>query len=98
MLLMAVFEQATLKVDNEQKFQELRTAIDRALEALRGFPGAAGAPGGKRRGRPPGKKRGGKRRMSAEGRARIAEAARKRWADKRAAEALAAKKTTGKRK
>jgi hypothetical protein len=33
MLLMALFEQATLKVDNEQQFQELRGAIDRALSA-----------------------------------------------------------------
>lgn len=74
-----------------------RGAIERALGALREIAGAAAATGGKRRGRPPQKKRGGKRHMSAEGRARIAEATRKRWAERRAAEAAAQKKGGTKR-
>ena len=66
-------------------------AIERALGALREIAGTT-VPDAKRRGRPPGqKKRGGKRGMSAEGRARIGEATRKRWAEKRASEAPAAK-------
>jgi hypothetical protein len=76
------------------QLERQREAIDRALEALRGIEGTA--PVAKKRGRPPGKKGGGKRSMSAEGRARIAEATRKRWAEKRAAEAQAPDKGTGK--
>jgi hypothetical protein len=69
-----------------RRLEKQRGAIERALAALRDIEGA-GVPV-KRRGRPPGKKkRGGKRHMSAEARARIGEATRKRWAEKRAAEA-----------
>ncbi len=77
--------------------EKQRSAIERALEALRqvgGQPAAA-----QRRVRPPGtksqltpakpaaKKRGGKRQISPEGKKRIAEAARRRWAEIRAAKA-----------
>ena len=76
------------------ELEQQREAIERAISALRQVEGTP-ATGGplKRRGRPPGQKG----HMSPEGRARIAEATRKRWADKRAAEAAAAKKTHGKR-
>jgi hypothetical protein len=65
------------------QLERQRTAIDRALQALRDIEGT---------GEPAPKKRGRKRRMSAEGRARIGEATRKRWAAKRAAEAAAGQK------
>jgi len=62
------------------QLEQERTAIDRALSALREIGGArASAPIGRK-----GRRRRG--RLSAEGRQRIAEAARKRWALKRAAE------------
>jgi len=73
------------------QLERQRTSIERAISALREAEGSghaaaasvAAATGGatKKRGR-----RGGKRRLSPEGRARIAEAARKRWAMKRAQE------------
>jgi hypothetical protein len=76
-----------------QQLEQQRGAIERALGALREIVGSP-VPAVKKRGRPPGKeKRGGARHMSAEGRARIGEATRKRWAEKRAAEASATKKT-----
>lgn len=73
------------------ELEKNRTAIDRALAALREIQGGAAVPPVRRVGRPPksasapaapaaapaGKKR---RKLSAEGRARIAEAARARWA------------------
>jgi hypothetical protein len=74
-----------------------RAAIERALAALREIEGER--PAVKRRGRPPGKKaRGGKRHMSAEGRAHIREGVRRRWAEKRAAEAAAQKKARARKK
>jgi hypothetical protein len=69
------------------QLEKQREAIERALAALRGIE-STGVPG-KRRGRPPGKKK--RWHMSAEGRARIGEAPRRRWAEKRAAEAGAKK-------
>jgi hypothetical protein len=63
-----------------RQLEQQRTAIERALTALRDFSGgsapqsAAGRPAGG-----PGRKPR-KRRLSPEGRARIAEAARRRWA------------------
>jgi hypothetical protein len=75
-----------------QQLEQQRGAIERALGALREIVGSP-VPAVKKRGRPPGKeKRGGARHMSAEGRARIGEATRKRWAEKRAAEAPVRKK------
>jgi hypothetical protein len=71
-----------------QQLEQQRGAIERALLALREIAGTA-APGAKRRGRPPGT--GGRR--SAAVRKRMAEAQRRRWAEKRAAEASATKKT-----
>lgn len=83
------------------QLERQRTAVDRALSALREIGGTGAAAPGRKRGRPPGKKAGGG--MSAEGRARIGEATRQRWALKRAAAAgakktgRAGKKTAGKR-
>ena len=57
-----------------------KAVIERALTALREIGGGKAAPASGRQGR----RRG---RLSAEGRRRIAEAARKRWAAKRAADA-----------
>ena len=57
-----------------------KAVIERALTALREIGGGKAAPTNGRQGR----RRG---RLSAEGRRRIAEAARKRWAAKRAADA-----------
>jgi hypothetical protein len=69
------------------KLEQQRDAIERALSALRQVESTpTTAVPTKKRGRPPGRRG----RMSAEGRARIAEATRKRWADKRAADAAAA--------
>lgn len=66
------------------ELESKRASIDRAIAALRevAVVGAAPAPA-KRRGRPAKRKRN----LSPEGRARIAAAARKRWAQKRAADA-----------
>ena len=66
-----------------KQLEQQRSAIDRALTALRGSAAAAipqteATPA--RRGR-----KGRKRRLSPEGRARIAEAARRRWAALKAA-------------
>jgi hypothetical protein len=75
------------------QLENQREVIDRALTALREITGI-GAPAAttEKRGRPPQKKQGGKRHMSAEGRARIAESTRRRWAEKRAADAAVSKK------
>lgn len=64
-----------------EELEQQRSALEHALEALRG----TGSAPAKRRGRPPGKKapRGGKRYFTAESRARMAEAQRRRWAKKR---------------
>ena len=61
--------------------EQQRSAIERALEALRDVSGAS-VPAAKKRGRPPGKKASasGKRVLSQEGRASIIAAAKKRWA------------------
>jgi hypothetical protein len=68
------------------RLEEQRTKIDTAISALRNLQGnqptqtkAVAAPPKRRP-------------MSAEGRKRIADAVRKRWADKRAADAKKAKK------
>jgi len=80
------------------RLEHQRTAIERALAALREVEGS-GTPAARKQGKRGGRKRvGGKRRMSPEGRARIAEATRKRWADKRAADAAAATKKAAKKK
>ena len=72
------------------QLERQQAAIERALAALREIEGieTATARGQER----PQKKRSRKRRMSAEGRARIGAATRKRWADKRAAEAASTAK------
>ncbi len=64
-------------------------SIQRALSALREVSGSTAAvqPTGVKRGRPPLKRRGGKRNMTAEARKRMSEGQRRRWAEKRAAEA-----------
>lgn len=79
------------------QLERQRDAIERALGALRDIEGT-GTPAAKKQGAAPGKKRGRKRRISAEGRARIAAATRKRWADKRAAEAATAAKKSSKKR
>ena len=72
------------------QLEEQKSAIDRALSALREIggtrAGATGAPAGRKRGRRK------KRHLSEEGRQRIIAATKKRWAAKRAADAAAAKK------
>ena len=74
--------------------EQQRTAIDRALEALRGLGGQIGTqPATKRRGRPPGSGR--KRVLSPEGRQRIIEATKRRWAAVRNAEKQQAPKKRG---
>lgn len=71
------------------QLEKQRTAIERAIGALReiqgggAMPAAAGDDSAPRRGRPPKKKR----RLSEEGRQRIIEAAKKRWAKVHAAQA-----------
>jgi hypothetical protein len=84
------------------QLEQQRGAIDRAISALREVEGpkpARSTPADDTDANRPKK-----RRMSAAGRRRIGEATRKRWADKRAAEALqsknspATKKATGPRK
>jgi hypothetical protein len=81
-----------------KKLEHQRTAIDRALTALREVDGeaigsseAAVAPVAARRGRP--KRKGG---MTPEGRKRLSEALRKRWALKRAGSAVQPAKATKK--
>jgi hypothetical protein len=76
------------------QLERQRATIDHAIAALREVealtPTAhASSPGPSK----PGKKTAAKRRMSAEGRKRISEAAKKRWAEKRAAEAAPPAKT-----
>ncbi len=73
-----------------ERLERQRAAIDRAIGALREI--ASDTSTGPVRSAPVPKK-GRKRRLSPEGRARIAEAARKRWAAKRAG-AVGAKKVT----
>lgn len=73
-----------------QQLEQQREAIDRALSALRAIGGVAAT---KTVAKAPAKK---KRHLSPEGRARIAEATRRRWAAKRAAEAKKGKKTAAK--
>jgi hypothetical protein len=75
-----------------RQLEQQHASLDRALGALREIEGTAAA-SAQGRGMPGKKARGGKRHMSAEGRARIAEATRRRWAEKRAAQAAAAKQT-----
>lgn len=84
------------------QLEQQRGAIDRAISALREVEGpkpVRSAPSDGTDANGPKK-----RRMSAAGRRRIGEATRKRWADKRAAEALqsksspAPKRATGPRK
>jgi hypothetical protein len=73
-----------------QQLERQRTAIDNAIEALRGVSGES-QPAVKRRGRPP--KKVAKRSMSAEGRQRQIAAMRKYWAAKKAGgKKVAAKK------
>jgi hypothetical protein len=72
------------------QLERQRAAIDRAISALRDVEGVKQAqtasPGEATTKKPK------KRRMSAAGRRRIAEAAKKRWADKRAAEGVTTEK------
>jgi hypothetical protein len=75
------------------RLERQRTALERAISALREMEGVqatakAGTAASPARGPR-------KSRLSAAGRRRIAEAARKRWAEKRAADAAAAKKKSG---
>ncbi|MCL4499208.1 MAG: hypothetical protein M1335_03065, partial [Chloroflexi bacterium] len=71
--------------------------IDRALAALREVQVATPAGGIEARAPKVGRKPT-KRRMSAEGRKRISEAVKKRWAEKRAAEATPTKKASSRKK
>jgi hypothetical protein len=75
------------------QLEEQRSAIDRAISALREVNGAPSTgPGVHRIGQSKTKKR----RLSAEGRRRIIEATKKRWAAKRMAEAgTATKRASG---
>ena len=80
------------------QLERQRATIDHAIAALREVEALAptahaSSPGPSKAG-----KKTVKRRMSAEGRKRISEAAKKRWAEKRAAEALPAKKATSVKK
>jgi hypothetical protein len=68
------------------RLEQQRTKIDTAISALRSLQGTQPTPS--KAAAAPRKRR----RMSAEGRKRIADAVRKRWADKRAAEAKKVKK------
>ncbi len=80
--------------------EQQRTAIEKAIAALREIGGSAAVPQPRRPGRPvgsgkkaaaapaPAKK---SRRLSPEGRRRIIEALKKRWAEKKAAGKKAAK-------
>jgi hypothetical protein len=72
------------------RLEQQRAAIDRALSALREVEGP-GPVQAKSAGSVATKPK--KRRMSAAGRRRIAEATRKRWADKRAADAALLQRT-----
>jgi hypothetical protein len=67
-----------------RNLERQRDSIDRALEALRELVG-----GGREQPKSPAPQ---KRRLSPEGRARIVEAARRRWAVKKAVEAAKAKR------
>lgn len=73
------------------QLERQRATIDHAIAALREVealaPTTQASPGPSKPDKKPAE-----RRMSAEGRKRISEAAKKRWAEKRAAEALPAKK------
>lgn len=77
--------------------EQQRSAIDRAISALRDIGTGKAAGKGLRVGS---EKAPVKRRLSPEGKRRIAEAARRRWANQRAAQALAAAapKKRGRRK
>ena len=73
-----------------ERLERQRTAIDRALDALRDIATETASEPARRA---PATKKSRKRRLSPEGRARIAEAARKRWAEKRAGQGGAKKGT-----
>ena len=73
------------------QLERQRAAIDRAISALRDVEGVQ--PAQTKSDGPVAEEQPRKRRMSAAGRRRIGEATRKRWADKRAAEAALAEKT-----
>ncbi len=66
------------------QLEQQKAAIDRAIVALRGVSGAGEVAGAKSGGGRQVTRK--KRRLSPEGRQRIAEAARRRWAAKRAGE------------
>ena len=74
------------------RLEQQRATIDRAISALREVepttPAESASPKSASATKPK------KRRMSAEGRGRIAEAARRRWAEKRASEAAQASKAS----
>jgi hypothetical protein len=76
-----------------QQLERQRTAIDNAIEALRGVSGES-QPAAKRRGRPP---KAAKRSMSAAGRQRQIAAMRAYWAAKKAGGKKATKKAAKKR-
>ena len=79
--------------------EQQRSAIERAIAALREIGGAS-APQPRKVGRPAGSgKRVAKktRRLSPEGRRRIIEALKKRWAEKKAADKASARKAGGKK-
>jgi hypothetical protein len=67
-----------------ERLERQRAAIDRALDALRDVATDTASRPARRS---PATKKSRKRRLSPEGRARIAEAARKRWAERRAGQA-----------
>jgi hypothetical protein len=71
------------------QLEQQRGTIDRAISALREVAGPGPAVGSSVNGAKPAEPK--KRRLSAAGRRRIAAAARKRWAEKRAADAAQAK-------
>jgi hypothetical protein len=79
------------------QLERQRATIDHAIAALRDVealaPTAHGSPGPSKPGKKPVK-----RRMSVEGRRRISEAAKKRWAEKRAAEVPPGKKRSSPKK
>src|SRR5918911_186901 len=75
--------------------EQQRSAIDRALEALRAVSSTGGDGAGTHSARANEQPAPKKRRMSAEGRRRIAEAARKRWAAVKKANAGAGDRKKG---
>jgi hypothetical protein len=82
------FEGESLTTDIERTISDLerqREAIDRAISALREVAGSTGLAG--RRIPAASTRKRAKRTITPEGKARIAEAQRKRWAEKRRAEA-----------